>query len=384
MISKRMSQIKTSPTMALAAKAQELKRMGEKVISLAIGEPDWETLQVAKEAGIQAIKDNKTTYTPAKGIHELRLAISKDMNKNYSVMYSPDTEITVGAGAKIILFGLFQCLLNSDDEVIVPAPYWLSYPSMIELAQGKAVHNQGGKLTPKDLESLITERTKILLLNSPSNPTGEVYSKEELLGLASVLKKHPEIHIICDDIYNKLYYKGDIAPSLIEVAPELKERISVVNGASKSFAMTGWRVGWCCSNPEITSKITAFLSQSTGSPCNISQQAAVAALEKGNEDVNLIRNMLKDRKNKICQKLDELGLSYANPEGAFYLWIDIKPFLNNFEGSADFCEKLLEKEKVIAVAGAFFGQEGYIRISFATELNQVLEALDKLKSFINN
>ena len=388
MISKRMKEIGVSPTLALAAKAQQLKREGEDVISLAIGEPDWETISSAKNKALWAINNNnKTTYTPAKGILELRQAISKDFERYYGQFYDANKEICVSSGAKISLFAVMQCLLDKEDEIIMPAPMWLSYMAMAGLADGqvKTVTQKDGKISPKNLEALITDKTKMILINSPNNPSGVVYTVEEFEALGRVLEKYPRVIIMSDEIYNKLYFKEDnnVAPSFVASCPNLRDRVVTVNGASKSFAMTGWRVGWTLGPENIISKVTAYLSQSTGCPCQVSQWAAVGALEDGASEVESIRVMLKKRISNVCKKLTELGFDYIKPEGAFYVCLNLEDKLGKYENDIDFCDALLEDKKVVTVPGTYFGMENSVRLSLATSEDLIYEALNRVKDFIN-
>lgn len=394
MLSTRALSMKPSPTLQLVAKAKELSSKGHDVIALSVGEPDWHTFDAASQAGIAAIHEGFSKYTPANGIQELREAICEQIRKEHGFEYAPG-QVTVGTGAKFILFAAFQMLCNEGDEVIIPSPYWVSYPVMVELAQGKSVIVDCGpeanfKITPAQLEKAITPKTKAFVFASPSNPTGIAYTKEELTALAEVFKKHPQVVIISDDIYNHLMFgQCKVAPHILEVAPELKDRTLIVNGVSKSYAMTGWRIGWALGPAALIKCMADYQSQSTSSASSISQKAALAAIKNSDRDVAKANEMLKSRLEGAMAELSSIPLVKAfRPDGAFYLWLDISKVLGKkydnqlIQSSRDFAAILLEKYFVAGVPGVEFGVEGFMRISFAIESERMTEALNRMKAMI--
>ncbi|MCB0377096.1 MAG: pyridoxal phosphate-dependent aminotransferase [Bdellovibrionales bacterium] len=393
MLSKRMQQLKPSPTLALAAKAKELKSQGKDVISLTVGEPDWPTYGAAKEAGIQAIHENKTTYTPAAGIPELRKAVAQLIGKQLAMEVSPQ-QVTIGSGAKFIIYTAFTALLDPGDEVIVPSPYWVSYPTMVELAGGtpKIVECDAQthfKLSGPLLKSAITEKTKILLLNSPSNPTGAEYSHAELDALAEVLKEYPNLWIVSDDIYNQLsFHPGGLSPHLLHKNPELKERCISINGMSKAYAMTGWRMGWAVGPEAVIKAMASFQSQTTGAPCSISQWASLAAITETADEVKESLVALQERRELFIKLLNGVpGLQVFPPQGAFYLWVKVQDWLGKtYKGktlvdSKQLSQILLEDVLLAVVPGAEFGTEGYLRLSFAASPEDLKRASERLANF---
>jgi aspartate aminotransferase len=387
-LSKRVKSLKPSPTLALSAKAKEMAAQGHDVISLSVGEPDWDTLTVAKEAGIVAIQEGFSKYTAGNGIPELRKAIASITTKELGVPFSPD-DVTVSSGGKFVIFEIFQCLLDDGDEVIIPAPYWVSYPPMAELAGGKPVIVSGlpnSKLTADRLASAITAKTKVLVLNSPSNPTGLMYSRSELLALAEVLRLNPHVFILSDDIYNRLVFEGDLAPHILHVAPDLKDRTIVMNGASKTYSMTGWRVGWALATPVLIKAMNNFGSQSVSQACSISQRATLAALLHGEPELRSALKMLRGRRDSVVAAFQAVPFVKASlPDGAFYVWLDIREFCQKANmNSADFSARLLAEHKVAVVPGVEFGEEGFVRLSYAIDEKRALEAVDRINSFVTN
>lgn len=392
-LSERAKALKPSPTLALAAKAKELKAEGHDVISLSVGEPDWDSFQVAKAAGIRAIEEGHTKYTPASGTPEFRKAIAKQTNEDLKTKYD-FTEVTVSSGGKFILFSALQCLLDQGDEVIIPAPFWVSYPTMVELAEGTprvAVcgKDSGFKLTPEILREHLSERTKCLILNSPSNPTGVMYSAEDLKGLADVLRDYPDVYIISDDIYNRLVLDTELAPHILHVAPELGDRVLVVNGASKTYSMTGWRIGWALGDPAWIKAMTNYQSQSTSGACTISQKAAMAAVEEGQPELEKSLVELKRRRDFVLEAFNKIpDVEVSSPDGAFYIWPDISKHLgksldgHRLETSSEFAAALLEDQKVVAVPGVEFGLDGFLRISYALKDERMQEAADRITEFV--
>mgnify|MGYP003683461595 CR=1 FL=1 len=393
MLSKRLSMLKPSPTLALAAKAKELKSQGHDVISLTVGEPDWPTYGPSKEAGIAAINNNKTTYTPASGIPDLKKAIAELVGGQINKEIKP-SQVTVGSGAKFIIYTAFTAILDPGQEVIVPSPYWVSYPTMVELAGGVAKVVDCGeetnfKLTAAQLKEAINSKTKALLLNSPSNPTGAEYTVSELEEINKVLEDNPDVMIISDDIYNQLSFneKG-LSPHLLNINPKLFDRCISINGMSKAYSMTGWRIGWAVGNETVIKAMASFQSQTTGAPSSISQWASVTAINDCKKQVVESLDNLKERKSFFEGQLSQVpGLSIFSPEGAFYLWVNVKEWLGKtYKGEAIsdsriLAQKLLDDEKLAVVPGIEFGTEGYLRLSFAASPKDLERATERFKNF---
>jgi aspartate aminotransferase len=392
-LAQRVQSLKPSPTLALAAKAKELAAQGHKVIALSVGEPDWDTFECAKAAGIKAIQDGFSKYTPSSGIPELRQAIAKQTEKEMGLKFSAD-DVTVSTGGKFVIFSALQTLLNPGDEVIIPAPYWVSYPTMVELAQGTPVcvacdETVDFKLTPELLKKAITPKTRLIILNSPSNPTGAMYSKDELKDLAQVLKDAPSVMIMSDDIYNRLVFDGEVAPHLLHVAPELVDRILIINGAAKSFSMTGWRVGWAIGPTVWIKAMTNYQSQSVSCAASFAQKATLQAILEGEPELKKAITQLKIRRDFVVNLFKDVkGVSLDSPDGAFYIWPNIKSFFGkSYNGkkiatSGDFSNALLEDQKVVCVPGQEFGLDGYLRISYVIQDSAMKEAVERLKAFI--
>ncbi len=394
-ITERMKRIKPSPTLALSAKAQELASGGLDVISLTVGEPDWNTIGVARKAAIDAIEKGVTKYTPAGGVLPLRKSIVAQFKKDFGVEYSPD-EVSVSSGGKYIIHAVLESLINTGDEVIIPAPYWVSYPTLVEMAGGKPVfvtcaEANRFKILPAQLEQAITPKTKMLILNSPSNPTGQTYSDREWKALGEVLQKNPHVLLMMDDIYNHLYFGADVAPHVLKHFPDLKGRTIIVNGASKTYSMTGWRVGWAMAPKELIASMNKYHTQTVSCANSIAQQATLAALEYGVSEVAATVEDLKARMTVAVKAIREVpGLQVEEPTGAFYLWIRVSDcFKRKFEdrvinNSTDFSSLLLEKELVATVPGNEFGMDGYVRASYAISSKRMLEAIGRMSRFISN
>ncbi|KYG63337.1 pyridoxal phosphate-dependent aminotransferase [Bdellovibrio bacteriovorus] len=393
-LSKRAQNLKTSPTLFLVAKARELASQGHDVISLTVGEPDWPTFKAPSEAGIEAIQKGITKYTPANGTLELRKAITEKMKHELGFEYTPK-EITVASGAKYIIFAALQMLCSPGDEVIVATPYWVSYPTMIELADGvphivECGELENFKITPEKLEKAINLKTRAFLFCSPSNPTGLSYTADELKALAEVLRKHPHVAIISDDIYNRLVFDGSkVAPHILSVAPDLRERTVLVNGGSKAYSMTGWRIGWAAGPEKLITAMADYQSQSTGSPSSISQHALLAGLRTSESDINGVVEKLISRKVSGLKELQAIEhFKVAEPQGAFYFWVDIRNCLGKtyqdriVRTSKDFCDILLEKFFVATVPGAECGTEGFMRLSFAVSEDTMKRAVGRMRDFV--
>ncbi len=393
-LSKRAQNLKTSPTLFLVAKARELAAQGHDVISLTVGEPDWPTFKAPSDAGIEAIQKGITKYTPASGTIELRKAITEKIKEELGFQYTPK-EITVASGAKYIIFAALQMLCSPGDEVIVATPYWVSYPTMIELADGiphivECGEFENFKITPEKLEKAINAKTRAFLFCSPSNPTGLQYSAEELRALAEVLRKHPQVAIISDDIYNRLVFDGSkVAPHILQVAPDLRERTVLVNGGSKAYSMTGWRIGWAAGPEKLITAMADYQSQSTGSPSSIAQHALLAALKNSETDIQGVVAKLVSRKKAGLKELATISqFKVSEPQGAFYFWVDIRACLGKtyqdkvVRTSKDFCDILLEKFYVATVPGAECGTEGFMRLSFAVSEETMQRAVARMKDFV--
>jgi aspartate aminotransferase len=395
MLSKRAQSLKTSPTLFLVAKAKELQTQGHDVISLTVGEPDWPTYPAAAEAGIEAIRKGITKYTPAAGTPELKKAIIEATKRDIGQSYAAN-EVAVTSGAKFAIFAALQVLCDETDEVIIHSPYWVSYPTMVELAGAKPVlvtctEESNFKITPAMLEKAITPNTKAFLFCSPANPTGFVYSKEELKALADVIKKHPRIVVLTDDMYNRLMFDGShCAPQILQVAPELRDRTVVINGGSKAYSMTGWRIGWAMGPQKVIQALGDYASQSTGAPSSISQYAAVQAITNCEANIKETNATLIKRMQAALQEFKAIPeFKVFEPNGAFYFWVDVKKALGKtYQGqkivsSKDFCQVLLEKFYVATVPGEEFGNPGYMRLSFAIGSDRMAQAIQRMRKFIN-
>ena len=391
-ISDSLKRIKPSPTIAVTQKARELKASGKDVIGLGAGEPDFDTPNNIKEAAIKAIKDGDTKYTAVDGTQILKEAIVNKFKRENNLDYTTD-QITVGAGGKHVIYNLMMATLNKGDEVLIPAPYWVSYPDIVLLAGATPVavecsEEQDFKITAKDLESKITNNTKWLIINSPSNPTGSTYSEQEIKNLSQVLKRNPHVNILSDDIYEHITYGGFKFFTIAQI-PELKNRVVTMNGVSKSYAMTGWRIGYAAGPKEIIKAISKIQSQSTTNPSSISQAAAVEALN-GNQDFISIRaKAFEERRDFVVNTLNSInGIKCLKPDGAFYVFPSCKNLIGKkdingkkIENDTDFVQSLLENNGVAVVQGSAFGLEGYFRISYATSMENLKKALTKISDF---
>ena len=390
-IADRLSLIKPSPTIAVSTKAAEMKAAGHNVIGLGAGEPDFNTPDHVIEAAYKAMKDGKTKYTAVDGIAELKQAIV-DKFKRENNITCETAEISVGTGGKQVLYNALMATLNPNDEVIIPAPYWVSYPDMVLLAGGtpvivKCSEDEGFKLSAKKLADNITDKTKWLMLNSPSNPTGAGYSKDELSAIAEVVRGNKNLHVITDDIYEHLIYNDFKFATLAEVAPDIQDRIVTLNGVSKAYCMTGWRIGYATAAKPIIKAMAKIQSQSTSSPNSIAQYAAVAAL---NGPLDFMRDNLKifnQRRQIAVAALNAIdGITCQNPDGAFYAFPSIKDIIGRktptgktIENDGDFVSWILEDGGVAAVQGAAFGLEPHFRISYATSTEALEDALGRIK-----
>ena len=387
-ISNNLKRIKPSPTIAVTQKARELRAAGKDVVGLGAGEPDFDTPINVKNAAIKAIRDGDTKYTAVDGTPALKKAILKKFKRENKLNYKLD-EITVGTGGKQVLYNTFMATLNKGDEVIIPAPFWVSYPDMVLLAGGKPKivkcdEKDGFKITPAKLKGAITKRTKWIILNSPSNPTGSGYSKSEIQKLAKVLIKNKKVHILSDDIYEHVKYDNFKFFTIAQIS-KLKSRTLTMNGVSKSYAMTGWRIGYAAGPKEIISAIRKIQSQSTSNPSSISQAAAVEALNGKQDFIKKRAKSFKERRDFVVKSLNNIdGISCLKPNGAFYVFPNCKKLLNKrtkLKKDTDFVQKLLEKQNVAAVQGSAFGLDGYFRISYATSMAKLKIAMARIKKF---
>ena len=394
-LSHSIKRIKPSATMAVTQKARELKAAGKDIIGLGAGEPDFDTPENIKKAAIQAINDGDTKYTPVDGTPELKKAIKAKFKRENNLDYELD-EISVGTGGKQIIFNAFAVSLNESDEVIIPAPYWVTYPDVVNYFNGKPIFVQCGeesgfKITPQQLENTINQSTKWFILNSPSNPTGSCYTKNELLELANVLKKYPHVNIMTDDLYEHLIYDDNEFHTFASIAPELKERILTLNGVSKAYAMTGWRIGYAGGNASLIKAMGKLQSQSTSNPTSISQAAAVEALNGDNSFIAERAKVFKGRRDFLINEFTSMnGITCRVPEGAFYVFPSCKGVIgkvdesnNKITNDEEFTTSLLEHAGVAVVLGSAFGLEGYFRISYATSDENLKNACVRMRGFLN-
>ena len=387
-VSNTLKRIKPSPTIAVTTKAKELRAAGKDVIGLGAGEPDFDTPDNIKEAAIEAIKKGDTKYTAVDGTPALKKAIKEKFKRENNLSYDLN-QITVGTGGKQVLYNAFMATINKGDEVIIPAPYWVSYPDMILLAGGKPKivkcnEKDKFKLTPSNLKKAISKKTKWIILNSPSNPTGASYTKSEIKDLAEILKRNKKIYILSDDIYEHITYDNFKFSTIAEIK-ELKDRTLTMNGVSKSYSMTGWRIGYAAGPLEIIKSISKIQSQSTSNPSSISQAAAVEALNGTQDFIQERADSFKERRDFVVNSLNNIkGLSCLKPEGAFYVFPSCKKLLNKktkLKTDTHFVQTLLEQANVAVVQGSAFGLPGYFRISYATSMENLKKAMDRIKSF---
>jgi aspartate aminotransferase len=395
LIATRLGFIKPSPTLSVSAKAAELKRSGVDVISLGAGEPDFDTPENIKLAAIAAIKAGATKYTNVDGMPELKKAVCKKFKRENGLEYLPE-QIIIGTGGKQVIYNLFMATLNKGDEVIIPAPYWVSYPDIVLLAEGKPViieaHLETGfKIMPESLDAAITDKTKWFVLNSPSNPSGAAYSKQDLLLLANILRKYPHVQIMSDDIYEHITFDRFKFYNLVAVAPDLKERIFIVNGVSKAYSMTGWRIGYGAGNKDIIKAMALIQSQSTSNPSSISQMAAIEALIGIQNYIPKNALSFEKKRDLVFSLLSRIkNLECYKPEGAFYLFIRCMKLFGKktpsgklLKNDNDVATYLLENGNVAVVPGIAFGLEGYFRISYATSEELLVKACQRIEMCIN-
>jgi aspartate aminotransferase len=391
LVAERIKRLKPSATLAISAKARQLKAEGKPVISLSAGEPDFDTPDNIKQAAITAIQNGDTKYTDVGGTPALKKAVIAKFQRENNLTYTPE-QIIIGVGAKHILFNAFLASLNSGDEVIIPAPYWVSYPEMVLVADGTPIivtcdEAQGFKLTPQQLDAAITPKTKWLVLNSPSNPTGALYTADELKALAAVLAKHPHVYVMTDDMYEHLRFDGQGYATIAEVAPELYDRTLTINGVSKSYAMTGWRIGFAGGPVELIKAMTLMQGQSTTNATSIAQAAAVEALNGPQDKVEEMRQAYERRRNTMADGINQAtGLTVTRPAGAFYLYVNCSGILGKTTPSgkvlateADVCAYLLDEYHLAVVPGEAFGLTPYFRVYFAISDDMITESCKRLQ-----
>lgn len=387
-LSQRVMELSPSTTLAITAKANELRKSGKDVVGLGAGEPDFNTPESILVAAKKAMDAGHTKYTPSGGIPELKAAIQKKLERDNGLKYDP-SQIIVTVGAKHALYNLFQVLLNPGDEVIIPAPYWVSYIEQVKLAGGKPVIVHGDeanffKVKPEQIESAITERTKAVLINSPSNPTGTVYKREELLALGQVCLDKGVL-IISDEIYEHLIYDGDPHVSMASLGPDFYQNTVVINGVSKTYAMTGWRIGFAAGNQTIIRAMTDLASHSTSNPTSIAQYAALEALNGPQDSVDSMRELFKERRDYLVQRLQKMkGIQFHPPQGAFYIFANVEEAVRNagMKTTDEWVKSLLEEELVALVPGSAFGSPKHVRLSYAISIEQLEKAMDRLERFI--
>ncbi len=392
-LSKKAGNISPSITLSITAKANELKKQGVDVVSFGAGEPDFNTPENIINAAIKAMKDGKTKYTPAGGILELKETICKKFKKDNNLDYKP-SQITISTGAKQCLANAFMAILNPGDEVLIPIPYWVSYPELVKLADGVPVFvetkkENNYKYTVEDLEKAVTDKTKAILINSPNNPTGTIYHEDELLKIADFAKKH-NLLIVSDEIYEKLIYDGEKHVSIASLNEDAFNRTLVINGVSKTYAMTGWRLGYIAASEEITKIMTSIQSHMTSNVNTITQYATIEALNGPVEELKNMVSEFENRRNFMVDKLSKIsGVSIIKPSGAFYIMVDISDYFNTvfkgqkIENSLDFAKVLLDEEKVAVIPGAGFGLDNYIRLSYATSMKVIETGIDRISTFLS-
>ena len=389
--SQRVSRIQPSPTISITAKAKELKQEGKKIIDFSAGEPDFDTPDNIKKAAIEAINNGQTKYTPVNGTKELNEAIIKKFKRENDLVFAPD-EITVGCGGKQVIYNALVATIEKGDEIIIPAPFWVSYPDMALLVEGHPVVldcslENNFKINPQDLENKITNRTKWVILNSPSNPTGAFYSELELQNLAKILLKHPHVWVMCDDLYEHIIFDNLKFKNILQVDKKLRSRTFVVNGVSKAYAMTGWRLGYGAGPKNLIKEISKIQSQSTTHTSSISQAAAIEALKNSDEFINKNKKIFQERRDLIFSKLKDFSpLQVFLPQGSFYVYVCCNDLMGKkkddgteIKNDIDLSDYFLD-EGVAVVPGEAFGCSNFFRISFATSNENIIEGCDKVVS----
>ena len=390
-LSKRISNTKTSATIAMSMKARELSLQGKDIISLSAGEPDFDTPQNIKDAAIKSINSGNTKYTPVDGMLSLKESIVNKFKNENNLEYTSD-QILVSTGCKQSIYNLCQATLDKGDEVLIPSPYWVSYPEIVKLSDATPVFIETNsdtdfKVTGKMLQNNITEKTRMILLNSPSNPSGFIYSEDDLKDIGNVLKNYPNIIIASDDIYEHIIFNNKKFTNILNVCPELYDQTVVLNGVSKAYAMTGWRIGYAAGNASIIGAMKKIQSQSTSCTCSISQAAAKAALDNNNDEVYKMVNEYQIRSAFLHSELNKIdGIKYKKPEGSFYAFVDVNGLIDKIENINDdfeLAEYFLNEAGVAVVPGTAFGSKNHIRISFATSLENLKKAVGRIKKLLS-
>ncbi|HPQ87188.1 MAG TPA: pyridoxal phosphate-dependent aminotransferase [Gammaproteobacteria bacterium] len=390
-VSDLVKKVKPSATIAVSMKAAELRRAGKDVIGLGAGEPDFDTPDHIKQAAIEAINNGQTKYTAVDGTPELKQAIIGKFKRENGLEFAVN-QILVSCGAKHSISNLLSAVLNPGDEVIIPAPYWVSYPDMTLLAGGVSVivptkQEQNFKISPQQLEKAITDKTRLIILNTPSNPTGKAYRKEELQALGEVLLKYPQVMITTDDIYEHIYWGDEEITNLGVLFPEMMDRMVFINGVSKAYAMTGWRIGYAAGPVDVITAMRKIQSQSTSNPCSISQAASVAALNGDQNCLEPMKKAFKERHDWLIAALNEIpGFSCIEGEGAFYAFPNVEEAMSKINGinnDVEFSTWLLENAEVAVVPGTPFGAPGHVRLSFATSMENLKKAVDRIKKVLS-
>jgi len=385
-VSNRVQRVKPSATLTVSALAADLRAQGRDVIGLGAGEPDFDTPDHIKAAGIKAIQDGQTKYTNVDGTPALKAAIADKFKRDNNLEYAPD-QILVSSGAKQTCYNVCAAVLNPGDEAVIPAPYWVSYPDMVKLADGEpvivaATIDDGFKISPRALAAAITERTRLVFLNSPSNPTGAAYTRAELAALGEVLMKHPGVVVATDDMYEHIYWADDPFTSLVDACPGLYDQTVTINGVSKCYAMTGWRIGYCGGPAEIIKAMKKIQGQSTSNPCSISQAASLEALSGDQSCIGEMTTAFKERHDYLVGALNDIdGFKCAPGAGTFYAFPDVSGAIEakGLPDDGALCELLLNEAGVAVVPGSAFGAPGYIRLSFATSLDILQEAVSRIR-----
>jgi len=389
-LSNRIQRVKPSATLAIAATASRLRAEGEDIISLSIGEPDFDTPEHIKTAAIEAINNGQTRYTAVDGTVELKQAIINKFKRDNNLDYGMD-QVQASTGGKQCIYNLCQAMLNPGDEVIIPAPYWVSYPDIVILADAEPViveadQSQNFKLLPEQLEKAITAKTRMLFINSPSNPTGVSYSEAELKALGEVLLRHPQVLIGTDDMYEHILFDGKPFSNIVTACPQLYDRTVILSGVSKAYAMTGWRMGFCAGPADLIAAMKKVQSQSTSNPSSITQAAATAALEGDQNCIQTMLSAFQERHNYVYQRLDKMdGLSCLPSDGTFYSFPNAEAViarLDGVENDIDLADHFLKQAKVAVVPGSAFGMSGHFRVSYATSMENLKTALDRIEQAI--
>jgi aspartate aminotransferase len=392
-LASRSTEIRPSPTIAMNARAAELTRAGRDIIPLSLGEPDFHTADNIKAAGIAAINNNFTKYTAADGYSPLKKAVARKLLRDNEAHYEPD-QVVIGGGAKVVLLSAILSIVDPGDEVIIPAPYWVTYPDHVQMAGGKSVFvicddSTDFKLTPEMLKDALTSRTKALIFNSPVNPSGAVYTADEIRALAQTLKAHPDVWIVTDELYEHLYFDGKKAPTFVQAAPELADRIITVNGFSKGYVMTGWRLAFAAGPKEVIKSMGDLLSTITGAPNSIAQAAAIEALDGDQSYMEHNRKTYQERRDLVLNRVSQIpGLKGIKPSGTFYMLIDCDGWLGKRSGGGrllssdtDVVEALLEEAEVATVSGEVFGAGPYFRVTIALEKALIEKGMDRIAAF---